>query len=147
MTESSVFMTARHQNHDSDGTGSGGCRMEYWNSIGAPQSRQRLTCVGFPWLARFSTTHPEFSMLRNTTQTSITLEWSPLELATPKLYSLDARKNRQRLASIPNPLQNTSTKTLNIQSTCVANCFPSNLACVKTHTTTTTSGIRVCFWQ
>jgi len=48
--------------------------------------------------------------LRNVTQTSITLEWSPLELATSKLRSLDIYKNRQRLASIPNPLQNTSTK-------------------------------------
>lgn len=93
--------------------------------------------------------------LRNVTQTSITLEWSPLELATSKLRSLDIYKNRQRLASIPNPLQNTSTKlsgleldieySIQLVLRTTGGTFPSNLVRVKTHTTTNTSGIRVCF--
>jgi len=93
--------------------------------------------------------------LRNVTQTSITLEWSPLELATSKLRSLDIYKNRQRLASIPNPLQNTSTKlsgleldteySVQLVSRTTGGTFLSNIIRVKTHTTTNTSGIRVCF--
>ena len=96
-----------------------------------------------------------FSKLRNVTQTSITLEWSSLELATSKLRSLDIYKNRQRLASIPNPLQNTSTKlsgleldteySIQLVLRTTGGTFPSNLVRVKTHTTTNTSGIRVCF--
>lgn len=89
------------------------------------------------------------------TQTSITLEWSPLELATSKLRSLDIYKNRQRLASIPNPLQNTSTKlsgleldteySVHLVLRTTGGTFPSSTVSVKTHTTTNTSGIRVCF--
>lgn len=89
------------------------------------------------------------------TQTSITLEWSPLELVTSKLRSLDIYRNRQRLASIPNPLQNTSTKlsgleldteyTIQLILRTTGGTFLSNTVCVKTHTTTNTSGIRVCF--
>ena len=100
-------------------------------------------------------TDSESPKLRNVTQTSITLEWSPLELATSKLRSLDIYKNRQRLASIPNPLQNTSTKlsgleldteySIQLVLRTTGGTFPSNLVRVKTHTTTNTSGIRVCF--
>lgn len=100
-------------------------------------------------------TDPGVSKLRNVTQTSITLEWSPLELATSKLRSLDIYKNRQRLASIPNPLQNTSTKlsgleldteySIQLVLRTTGGTFPSNQVRVKTHTTTNTSGIRVCF--
>jgi len=89
------------------------------------------------------------------TQTAITLEWSPLELATCKLRSLDIYKNRQRLASIPNPLQNTSTKlsglemdteySIQLVLRTTGGTFLSNLISAKTHTTTNTSGIRVCF--
>lgn len=89
------------------------------------------------------------------TQTSITLEWSPLQLATSKLRSLDIYKNRQRLASIPSPLHNTSTKlsgleldteySIQLVLRTTGGTLPSNLVRVKTHTTTNTSGIRVCF--
>ena len=78
-----------------------------------------------------------------------------MELATSKLRSLDIYKNRQRLASIPNPLQNTSTKlsgleldteySIQLVLRTTGGTFPSNLVRVKTHTTTNTSGIRVCF--
>ncbi|KAJ7059035.1 hypothetical protein C8F01DRAFT_1370653, partial [Mycena amicta] len=43
-------------------------------------------------------------------QTSITLEWPSIELATAKLRSLDIYRNGQRLAPISSPLTNTSTK-------------------------------------
>ncbi|KAF8589633.1 hypothetical protein K439DRAFT_1332277 [Ramaria rubella] len=98
--------------------------------------------------------HPKLE-LRNVTQTSVTLEWPALELATAKLRSLDIYKNGQRLATIPSPLQNTSTKLsgLELQTeysfqlilrTTAGTC-PSNVIRVRTHSMTDTSGISVCF--
>jgi hypothetical protein len=116
-----------------------------------PKLNVREISLGFTlW-----TTDSETPKLRNVTQTAITLEWSPLGLATSKLRSLDIYKNRQRLASIPNPLQNTSTKlsglemdteyTIQLVLRTTGGTFLSNTVRVKTHTTTNTSGIRVCF--
>ncbi|KAF9266078.1 hypothetical protein L218DRAFT_971508 [Marasmius fiardii PR-910] len=93
--------------------------------------------------------------LRNVTQTSVTLEWPPLQLATAKLRSLDIYRNGQRLASIPSPMTNTSTKlsgldinseyTFQLILRTTAGTYPSNLIRVRTHTMTDTSGISVCF--
>ncbi|KAN0096986.1 hypothetical protein V8E55_001432 [Tylopilus felleus] len=93
--------------------------------------------------------------VRNVTQTSVTLEWPPLKLATAKLRSLDIYKNAQRLASIPNAVTNTSTKLsgLSVDTTysfqlvlrTTAGTFPSNLIRLRTHTIADTSGISVCF--
>ncbi|KAJ7914823.1 hypothetical protein B0H13DRAFT_2001259 [Mycena leptocephala] len=98
---------------------------------------------------------PPQLQLRNVTQTSITLEWPPIELATAKLRSLDIYRNAQRLAPIPSPLTNTSSKLsgleLNTEYTfqlilrTTAGTFPSNLIRVRTHTMSDTSGISVCF--
>ena len=96
-----------------------------------------------------------FFKVRNVTQTSVTLEWPPLELATAKLRTLEIHKNGQRLAAIPSPLQNTSTKlsglsversyTFQLILRTTAGNFPSNLVQVKTHSMNDTSGISVCF--
>ncbi|KDQ63964.1 hypothetical protein JAAARDRAFT_201433 [Jaapia argillacea MUCL 33604] len=93
--------------------------------------------------------------LRNVTQTSVTLEWPSLKLATAKLRSLDIYRNGQRLAAIPSPLTNTSTKlsgleinteyTFQLILRTTSGTFPSNLIRVRTHTMTDTSGISVCF--
>ncbi|KAF8265130.1 hypothetical protein EI94DRAFT_1804846 [Lactarius quietus] len=80
---------------------------------------------------------PEIS-LRNVTQTSVTLEWPPLELATASLRSLDIYKNGLRLAAIPSPLQNTSTKLSGLD-------INTDYSFPRTHTMTDTSGISVCF--
>ena len=95
------------------------------------------------------------SQVRNVTQTSVTLEWPPIQLATAKLRSLDIYRNRQRLAAIPSPLSNTSTKlsglqldteyTFQLVLRTTAGTFPSNVLHVRTHTITDTSGISVCF--
>lgn len=53
---------------------------------------------------------PPVLTLRNTTQTSVTLEWDRLELAGAKLRSVEIYRNGTRLAAIPNPTHNTSTK-------------------------------------
>ncbi|KAG6835115.1 hypothetical protein H0H93_004704, partial [Arthromyces matolae] len=98
---------------------------------------------------------PPKLQLRNVTQTSVTLEWPTIELATSKLRSLDIYRNGQRLAAIPSPHTNTSTKLsgleLNTEYTfqlilrTTAGTYPSNLIRVRTHTMTDTSGICVCF--
>ncbi|KAG8219060.1 hypothetical protein J3R82DRAFT_4816 [Butyriboletus roseoflavus] len=108
-------------------------------------------------LETFGCASPEPPQLevRNVTQTSVTLEWPSLKLATAKLRSLDIYKNSQRLASIPNALTNTSTKLsgLSVDTTysfqlvlrTTAGTFPSNLIRLRTHTIADTSGISVCF--
>ncbi|TBU54019.1 hypothetical protein BD310DRAFT_886827 [Dichomitus squalens] len=108
-------------------------------------------------LDEFGTKTPEHPKLelRNVTQTSVTLEWPRLELATAKLRSLDLYRDRQRVAAIPSPLTNTSTKVSGLQLDTeytfqlvlrtTAGVYPSNLLRVRTHTMTDTSGISVCF--
>ncbi|ETW84193.1 hypothetical protein HETIRDRAFT_241181, partial [Heterobasidion irregulare TC 32-1] len=93
--------------------------------------------------------------LRNVTQTSVTLEWPPLDLATAHLRSLDIYRNGDRLAPIPSPMQNTSTKlsglaldndyTFRLVLRTSAGTYQSNVVHVRTHTMTDTSGISVCF--
>ncbi|UZJ53298.1 hypothetical protein CBS101457_002618 [Exobasidium rhododendri] len=93
--------------------------------------------------------------LRAVTQTSITLEWDKLELATSKLLKLDIYRNGERLAAIPNPLHNTSTKlsglevdkpyTFHLVLKTSAGSLQSNIIKTKTHDMTDTSGISVCF--
>ncbi|KZV92767.1 hypothetical protein EXIGLDRAFT_749490 [Exidia glandulosa HHB12029] len=108
-------------------------------------------------LSTFGNELPEPPKLevRNVTQTSVTLEWPPLKLATAKLRSLDIYRNGQRLASIPAPHQNTSTKLSSLELNTeysfqlvlktTAGTFPSNVLRVRTHTINDTSGISVCF--
>ncbi|KAI0759265.1 hypothetical protein BD413DRAFT_287637 [Trametes elegans] len=108
-------------------------------------------------LEEFGTHVPEPPklQLRNVTQTSVTLEWPRLELATAKLRSLDLYRDRQRVAAIPSPLTNTSTKVSGLQLDTeytfqlvlrtTAGVHPSNVLRVRTHTMSDTSGISVCF--
>ncbi|KAG8890478.1 Chitin synthase, class 5 [Tulasnella sp. 332] len=101
------------------------------------------------------TPQPPQLQVRNVTQTSVTLEWPPIQLATAGLRSLDIYRNQQRLAPIPFPLQNTSTKLSGLEQDTAyifqlvlrttAGVFPSNIIKLKTHTMADTSGISVCF--
>ncbi|KZT60794.1 hypothetical protein CALCODRAFT_515169 [Calocera cornea HHB12733] len=93
--------------------------------------------------------------VRNVTQTSVTLEWPPLNLATSKLRALDIYRNGQRLAAVPSPLTNTTSRlsglalqtayTFQLVLRTTAGTFPSNVIKVTTHSITDTSGISVCF--
>lgn len=108
-------------------------------------------------LETFGKVAPEPPVLevRNVTQTSVTLEWPLIKLATAKLRSLDIYRNGQRLASIPSPTTNTSTKlsgldvnteyTFQLILRTTAGTYPSNVIRLRTHTITDTSGISVCF--
>ncbi|KAF7299837.1 Chitin biosynthesis protein [Mycena chlorophos] len=98
---------------------------------------------------------PPELQLRHVTQTSVTLEWPPLQLATAKLRSLVLYRNGERLAPIPSPLTNTSSKlsalaldteyTFQLVLRTTAGTFPSSILRVRTHTMDNTSGISVCF--
>lgn len=95
------------------------------------------------------------------TQTSVTLEWDKLSLASSELLSLDIyRSDRwnpiaRRLAAIPNPRSNTSTKLSGLDVDAeygfhlvlhtTAGTFTSTSVKVKTHRMTDTHGIAVCF--
>ncbi|KAI0739261.1 hypothetical protein C8Q80DRAFT_1204980 [Daedaleopsis nitida] len=108
-------------------------------------------------LDAFGTQVPENPVLelRNVTQTSVTLEWPRLQLATSKLRSLDLYRDRQRVAAIPSPLNNTSTKVSGLQLETeytfqlvlrtTAGVYPSNVLRVRTHNMNDTSGISICF--
>ncbi|KAG9039557.1 Chitin synthase, class 5 [Tulasnella sp. JGI-2019a] len=101
------------------------------------------------------TPQPPQLQVRHVTQTSVTLEWPPIQLATAGLRSLDIYRNGQRLAPIASPSQNTSTKLSGLEQDTsykfqlilrtTAGVFPSNIIQLKTHTMTDTSGISVCF--
>ncbi|GAA97545.1 uncharacterized protein L969DRAFT_42979 [Mixia osmundae IAM 14324] len=101
------------------------------------------------------TPQPPQLRLRNVTQTSVTLEWDPLDLATAKLLSLTIYRNGQRLSNIPNPQTTTSTKlsgldlsadyTFQLVLKTTAGAYNSQQLKVKTHSIAETSGIRVCF--
>ncbi|WAQ85202.1 hypothetical protein PtA15_5A776 [Puccinia triticina] len=98
---------------------------------------------------------PPSLRLRSVTQTSVTLEWDKLELAQCKLLSLSMWKNGQRLGTLPNPLNNTSTKlsgldldseySFHLVMKTTGGSFNSQQIKVKTHSLNDTSGINVCF--
>ncbi|GJJ15851.1 hypothetical protein Clacol_010129 [Clathrus columnatus] len=105
----------------------------------------------------FGTKTPETPnlQLRNVTQTSVTLEWAPIEAATAKIRSLDIFKNGQRVGSVPSPLRDTYTRlsglevdkdyTFQLILRTTAGTYPSNILRIRTHTIHDTSGISVCF--
>ncbi|KAK9476387.1 hypothetical protein V1514DRAFT_336998 [Lipomyces japonicus] len=92
--------------------------------------------------------------LRNATQTSIVLEWDPVDLATAQLRSLSLFRNNTRLGKIPNAMTNTSTKlsglsvdtayTFHLELATSAGTYVSDKLTVKTHKMTDLSGITVC---
>lgn len=98
---------------------------------------------------------PPSLRLRNVTQTSVTLEWDRLQLATARLLSLTIWRNGQRLAAIPNPHNNTSTKvsgldvdqaySFHLIARTTAGTFSSQTIKTRTLTLSDTSGVSVCF--
>ena len=92
--------------------------------------------------------------VRNVTQTSVTLEWSALELAKADLRALAIYRNGQRLTTIPNARHNTSTKlsgleldteyTFQLVAYTSAGTRSSDVVKVRTHTIQDTSGVCAC---
>ncbi|KAI5464169.1 chitin biosynthesis protein CHS5 [Mariannaea sp. PMI_226] len=90
---------------------------------------------------------------RNATQTSLVLEWDPIELATADLISLSLYRNGQKAGNIPRPLQMHSTKisglavdteyTFHLVLRTTAGTFTSERVPVRTHKMTNLSGITI----
>ncbi|ODQ56274.1 chitin biosynthesis protein CHS5, partial [Saitoella complicata NRRL Y-17804] len=107
-------------------------------------------------LAQFGTAEPKTPelRLRNATQTSVVLEWDPVEIATAELRSLALYKNNARLGNIPDPLHNTSTKlsglaidtaySFHLVLKTSAGTYTSPKLNVKTHKMTDLTGLQIC---
>ncbi|UNI24352.1 hypothetical protein JDV02_010104 [Purpureocillium takamizusanense] len=90
---------------------------------------------------------------RNATQTSVVLEWDPIELATADLISLSLYRNGQKAGNIPRPLQMHSTKisglavdteyTFHLVLRTSAGTRLSDKVTVRTHKMTDLSGITI----
>ncbi|KAH7304937.1 hypothetical protein B0I35DRAFT_444477 [Stachybotrys elegans] len=103
----------------------------------------------------FGASEPAVPILRcrNATQTSIVLEWDPIDLATADLLSLSLHRNGQKAGNIPRPLQMHSTKisglavdteyTFHLVLRTTAGTFSSDKVTVRTHKMTDLSGITI----
>ncbi|RMZ86049.1 hypothetical protein DV737_g146, partial [Chaetothyriales sp. CBS 132003] len=91
--------------------------------------------------------------LRNATQTSIVLEWDPIDLQTTTLRSLALYRNGQKAGNIPRPFDMHSTKISGLQLETEytfylvlrtsGGTYTSNVLTVKTHPMTDLTGITV----
>ncbi|KAI5300765.1 Chitin synthase, class 5 [Ascosphaera atra] len=96
---------------------------------------------------------PPVLRLRNATQTSIVLEWDPINLATASLRSLSLYRNDSKAGIIPRPLEMLSTKisglaidteyTFHLVLRTSAGTYSSQKLKCRTHKMTDLSGITV----
>ncbi|PQK15188.1 hypothetical protein BB8028_0005g07020 [Beauveria bassiana] len=105
--------------------------------------------------ASFGAAEPATPVLRcrNATQTSVVLEWEPIELATADLTSLTLYRNGQKAGHIPRPLQMHSTKisglavdteyTFHLVLRTSAGTRTSDKVAVRTHKMTDLGGITI----
>lgn len=90
---------------------------------------------------------------RNATQTSVVLEWDPVELATANLISLALYRNDQKAGNIPRPLEMHSTKisglavdteyVFHLVLRTTAGTYASERVSVRTHKMTDLSGVTI----
>ncbi|KAL2183382.1 BRCT domain-containing protein [Thermothelomyces heterothallicus CBS 203.75] len=96
---------------------------------------------------------PPVLRCRNATQTSVVLEWDPIQLATADLISLALYRNGQKAGNIPKPLSMHTTKisglavdteyTFHLVLRTTAGTFASERVTVRTHKMTDLSGITI----
>ncbi|KAK4102076.1 hypothetical protein N658DRAFT_469476 [Parathielavia hyrcaniae] len=106
-------------------------------------------------LSSFGSTEPSAPVLRcrNATQTSVVLEWDPIQLATADLISLALYRNGQKAGNIPKPLSMHTTKisglavdteyTFHLVLRTTAGTLASQRVAVRTHKMTDLSGITI----
>ncbi|VVT57670.1 uncharacterized protein SAPINGB_P005811 [Magnusiomyces paraingens] len=106
--------------------------------------------------ATFGTKYPQTPQLRvrNVTQTSVVLEWDPIDIATTDILSLTLYKNGSRFGVIPTPLKRTATKlsglaidtsySFYLVLATTGGTFKSEELTVKTHKMTDLTGITIC---
>ncbi len=105
--------------------------------------------------ASFGAAEPSTPVLRcrNATQTSVVLEWDPVQLATADLISLALYRNGQKAGVVPRPLQLHSTKmsglavdteySFHLVLRTSAGTYSSERVVVRTHKMTDLSGVTI----
>lgn len=120
------------------------------------EDRNTFNAVQEEILNTFATNLPEAPVLRakNVTQTSVVLEWDPIQVASSDLHFLALYKGTQRLGLIPQPLKRTLTKVSNLEIdapydfrivlSTSAGQFESNKLEIQTHKMADLTGVVVC---
>lgn len=129
-------------------------------TVGQNSSKEQVALGNFRALQdqiynAFGASEPMIPVLRcrNATQTSVVLEWDPIELATADLMSLSLYRNGQKAGNIPRPTQMTTTKisglavdseyTFHLVLRTTAGTLSSDKVTVRTHKMTDLSGITI----
>ncbi|KAF7870654.1 hypothetical protein EAF04_004398 [Stromatinia cepivora] len=125
------------------------------NLISEEKSQKSFLALQDSIFNSFGASEPSAPVLRcrNATQTSVVLEWDPIELATADVISLSLFRNGQKAGNIPRPTQMLSTKisglavdteySFHLVLRTSAGTFSSEKVVVKTHKMTDLSGITV----
>ncbi|GAP91841.1 putative BRCA1 C Terminus domain-containing protein [Rosellinia necatrix] len=125
------------------------------NHVSESESDKRFAALQDQIFSSFGAAEPTTPVLRcrNATQTSVVLEWDPIELATADLISLSLYRNGQKAGNIPRPLQMHSTKisglavdteyTFHLVLRTSAGTTSSKQVVVRTHKMTDLSGITI----
>ncbi|KAI1126167.1 hypothetical protein F5Y10DRAFT_278998 [Nemania abortiva] len=125
------------------------------NHVSESESDKRFAALQDQIFSSFGAAEPSTPLLRcrNATQTSVVLEWDPIELATADLISLSLYRNGQKAGNIPRPLQMHSTKisglavdteyTFHLVLRTSAGTMSSKQVVVRTHKMTDLSGITI----
>ncbi|KAI1815391.1 hypothetical protein GGS20DRAFT_543556 [Poronia punctata] len=125
------------------------------NHASEAESDKRFAALQDQIFSAFGASEPSTPVLRcrNATQTSVVLEWDPVELATADLISLSLYRNGQKAGNIPRPLKNRSTKisglavdteyTFHLVLRTTAGTMSSKQVVVRTHKMTDLSGITI----
>lgn len=125
------------------------------NSVSESEADKRFAALQDQIFSSFGTAEPSTPLLRcrNATQTSVVLEWDPIELATADLISLSLYRNGQKAGNIPRPLQMHSTKisglavdteyTFHLVLRTSAGTMSSKQVVVRTHKMTDLSGVTI----
>ncbi|KAI0458065.1 hypothetical protein F5B21DRAFT_512211 [Xylaria acuta] len=125
------------------------------NNASESEADRRFAALQDQIFHSFGAAEPTTPVLRcrNATQTSVVLEWDPIELATADLISLSLYRNGQKAGNIPRPLQMHSTKisglavdteyTFHLVLRTSAGTLSSKQVVVRTHKMTDLSGITI----
>jgi chitin biosynthesis protein CHS5 len=125
------------------------------NFVSEQKSQSSFLALQDAIYTSFGDSEPLAPVLRckNATQTSVVLEWDPIELATADCISLSLFRNGQKAGSIPRPTSMRTTKisglavdteyTFHLVLRTSAGTYSSEKVVVKTHKMTDLSGITV----
>jgi hypothetical protein len=125
------------------------------NFVSEQKSQSSFTALQNAIFNSFGASEPSAPILRckNATQTSVVLEWDPIQVATADIISLSLFRNGQKAGNIPRPGVMQSTKisglavdteyTFHLVLRTSAGTLSSEKVVVKTHKMTDLSGITV----